>query len=226
LAGYGFLRELHFDTVIHEIRRIAKGLPVTDHFYLKSAPVKVVVSAQKCEKLQLDPNAEHYGIPLNFGDGSPFELIYHRLMSDKVKCYNLLGFSPSGKTWNVLEKLFEKFGYARISNNKKGKALKHYLILFDDNREEFFSHLLHHHQSSIYSEHNPDRDFIWDLASVGSSVDPITQDYKLVQNGVRNLKDGSGSPNILDLLDIGAAEPLEDVLPLWFNIPARQLRIV
>lgn len=226
LAGYGFLRELNVDKLINEIRRIAKGGSTEDHIYLKSAPVKVDLPYQKCEKYQLDPDADHYGIPLNFDKGSPFELIYHRLISNKMKCYNLLGFSPVNNVSLTIERVIEKFGYARVSNGKKGKALKHYLILFDDNREEFFSHLLHHHQSSIYSEHNPDRDFIWDLASVGSSVDPITQDYKLVQNGVRNLKDGSGSPNILDLLDIGAAEPLEDVLPLWFNIPARQLRLV
>jgi hypothetical protein len=145
-------------------------------------------------------------------------------MADKVKCYNLLGFSPVNNASLTIERVIEKFGYARVSNGKKGKALKHYLILFDDNREEFFSHLLHHHQSSVYAEHNPDRDFIWDLASEGCATDPITQDYKLVQNGLKNLKEGK--PTILDLIDVGSAEPLEDVPPLWFNIPARQLRLV
>lgn len=223
LAGYGFLRELNVDKLINEIRRIAKGLPVTDHFYLTSAPVKVDLPYQKCEKYQLDPDADHYGIPLNFDKGSPFALMALRLMADKVKCYNLLGFSPVNNASLAIERVIEKFGYARVSNGKKGKALKHYLILFDDNREEFFSHLLHHHQSSVYSEHNPDRDFIWDLASEGCATDPITQDYKLVQNGLKNLKEGK--PSILDLIDVGSAEPLEDV-PLWATVPSRQLNLI
>jgi hypothetical protein len=210
LAAYGFLRELGVDKLINEIRRIAKGESTENHIYLKEAPVKVVPTVEKCQKLGLDPDADHLGIPLNVKEGSPLELIALRLKADPIKCYNLLGFTPDkkAKTSYIIEDLIEKFGYARISNGKKSKAIKHYLILFDDAREDFFAHLLHQHKLSVYDANNPDHEYIFDLCCEGNVQAPITQDYKLVRNGLENVK--QGEPNILDLLDIGGASPLKE----------------